>query len=45
MPGPTMMVFKNSKAHFEAALTIFVIRDLDQKSERSNQGADVKTIL
>lgn len=37
------MVFKNSKAYFEAALATSVICDLDRKSGRSNQGAEVKT--
>jgi len=34
-----------SQAFIEAALATFVIGDLDRKSGRSNQGAEVKTTL
>ena len=37
------MVFKDTQANFEAALATFVIGDLNRKSERSNQGSEVKT--
>jgi len=37
------MVFKDSQAIIEAALTTFVIGDLDRKSGRSNKGSEVKT--
>jgi len=39
------MVFKNAQAIMEEALATFFISDQDLKSDRSNQGAGVKTTL